>query len=403
VALDWTREEEILALAVYIEFGSHVNGKIPDTTHAATQELSDTLRRLSAHPAEKQNASYRSVNSVRLKLANFLAAQNNRQGMGNNSQMDIAIWREFSGKWNALAAEAAAIRAGMDSGDIQPARLDMVTAEQPIAAEIAIEQHNTGSFDVSPSGDPRTGTRAEAPLVRAYCDHMKAQGIQVCRMMYRPAGEVSPLYCDAWVKDRNLLIEAKHSHARDALRQAIGQLYDYRRFHAPLPSLAVLLPYRPAGDRSDLLSSVGVAAIWPSRKGTGFEDTGGGAFVLAGGVSACFYLVDDLQAVLWPGPARLALAWQNSPAHVCHPGGPDALAECRAGAERGGEGLPGGGRYAEDRAVAVVLRVADQDHAGGVAGLDAVRATVAAIARLAPRDPAHLDALRAAVAGLAPA
>lgn len=299
MALDWTREEEILALAVYIEFGSHVSGKIPDTTHAATKELSDTLQRLSAHPAEKQNASYRSVNAVRLKLENLKAAQNSRQGMPNISQMDIAIWREFSGNWNALAAEAAAIRAAMDSGDIQPARLDIVTAEQPIAAEIAIEQHNTGSFDVSPSGAPRTGTRAEAPLVRAYCDHMNAQGIHVCRMMYRPAGEISPLYCDAWVRDRNLLIEAKHSQARDALRQAIGQLYDYRRFHAPLPLLAVLLPYRPTGDRSDLLSSVGIAAIWPSRKGTSFEDTGGGAFVLGGGVLACFYLVDALLAILF--------------------------------------------------------------------------------------------------------
>ena len=67
MALDWTREEEILALAVYIEFGSHVSGKIPDTTHAAARELSDTLRRLSAHPAQRQNASYRSVNSVRLR------------------------------------------------------------------------------------------------------------------------------------------------------------------------------------------------------------------------------------------------------------------------------------------------------------------------------------------------
>jgi hypothetical protein len=279
VALEWTREEEILALAAYVEFRSHVSGKIPDTTHPVTKELSNTLRRLSAHPLEKQDASYRSVNSVRLKLANFVAAQGDQQGMPNISRMDLAIWREFAGKWDVLSAEAAAIRAGMDSGDIQPARLDVVKAEQPIATEIAIEHHNADSFDVSPSTAPRTGTRAEAPLVRAYFDHMRAHGIQVCRMMYRPAGEVSPLYCDAWVKERTLLVEAKHSQARDALRQAIGQLYDYRRFHAPLPSLAVLLPYKPTGDRRDLLNSAEIAAIWPNHKGTGFEDSAGGTFV----------------------------------------------------------------------------------------------------------------------------
>ena len=206
--------------------------------------------------------------------------------MPNISQMDIAIWREFSGRWDALAAEATGIRAGMDSGDIQPARVDMVKAEQPVTTEIVIEQHNAGSFDVRPSGAPRTGTRAEAPLVRAYCDHMKAQDVAVCRMMYRPAGEVTPLYCDAWVRERNLLIEAKHSQARDALRQAIGQLYDYRRFHMPSPSLAVLLPYKPTGDRGELLGSAGIAAIWPRRNGGGFEDSAGGAFALPGAAFA---------------------------------------------------------------------------------------------------------------------
>jgi len=294
MALDWTREEEILALAVYVEFGAHVSGKIPDTTHATARELSDALRRLSAHPPQKQNASYRSVNSVRLKLANFQSAQNAEQGMPNVSQMDVAIWREFSGRWDALAAEAAAIRAGMDNGDIQPARLDLVTAEQPIAAEVALERHNADSFAVSPAGTARTGTRAEASLVRAYRDHMMAQGVAVGRMMYRPAGEVTPLYCDAWVKERNVLIEAKHSHARDALRQAIGQLYDYRRFHAPEPSLAVLLPYKPTGDRGDLLGSTGIAAIWPRGRGEGFADTADGAFVLGGWVLVRRYLVDDL-------------------------------------------------------------------------------------------------------------
>jgi hypothetical protein len=280
MALDWTREESILALAVYFRFGSDVSGKIPDTESAIAKELSDTLRTLSAYPPDKQPEGYRSKNSVRLKLANFLAAQRAGFGMQNRSQMDAAILREFLGRREELYAEAAAIRAGIESGAVQPASPDLVMREEPIAAEIALENQHAESFGVNPSADPRIARRAEAQLVRAYSDHMGSQGITVSRMKYKPPGEVTVLYCDAWVSRRNVLIEAKNSQSRDALRQAIGQLYDYRRFHHdPSPALAVLLPYRPTGDRSELLRSVTIHAIWPKRNSNGFEDTAGGDFV----------------------------------------------------------------------------------------------------------------------------
>jgi hypothetical protein len=38
-------------------------------------------------------------------------------------------------------------------------------------------------------------------------------------------------------------MEAKNSDNRDALRQAIGQLYDCHRFHHPSLRLAAMLPY----------------------------------------------------------------------------------------------------------------------------------------------------------------
>jgi hypothetical protein len=280
MALDWTREESILALAVYFEYGSDVSGKIPDSESATAKELSDTLRKLSAYPSEKQPEGYRSKNSVRLKLANFLAAQKAGLGMQNRSQMDAAIVQEFLGRKEELYAEAAAIRAGIESGTVQPASPDLVMREEPVAAEIAVENQHAESFGVNPSTAPRIARRAEAQLVRAYCDHMSARGVTVSRMMYKPPGEVTVLYCDAWVRQRNVLIEAKNSESRDALRQAIGQLYDYRRFHeSPGPALAVLLPYRPTGDRSELLRSVTIHAIWPKRNTVGFEDTAGGDFV----------------------------------------------------------------------------------------------------------------------------
>jgi hypothetical protein len=129
---------------------------------------------------------------------------------------------------------------------------------------------------VTPSGEPRAAERAEQKLVLRYRDYMAAKGIHVWRKKYLPAGEVRPIYSDAWVEDRQALIEAKNSDSRDALRLAIGQLYDYRRFHEPPVHLAVLLPYKPTPERLDLLHSAGIEAVWPY--GAGFSDSAHGEF-----------------------------------------------------------------------------------------------------------------------------
>jgi hypothetical protein len=68
------------------------------------------------------------------------------------------------------------------------------------------------------------------------------------------------------VPERQLLVEAKVSDARDSIRQAIGQLYDFRRFHDN-PFLAVLLQYKPGRDRLDLLSSAGIESVWQTNAG----------------------------------------------------------------------------------------------------------------------------------------
>lgn len=100
--------------------------------------------------------------------------------------------------------------------------------------------------------------------------------IIVTRKKYLPAGEARPFFCDAWVESRQVLIEAKHCDSREALRMAIGQLFDYRRFHQPGPAhLAVLLPHPPDADPLDLLRRVGIEALWPD--GNGFRDSAAGA------------------------------------------------------------------------------------------------------------------------------
>jgi hypothetical protein len=277
MALDWTREELILALCLYFDSGADNTGKYPDSTSPAAKELSDALRRLSAYPKEEQSANYRSGDAVRQKLRNLATAQNTGFGESNGSRLDKSVLWEFFTNRDELFAEAAAIRAGIESGSAQSGHPDIAVSEVPIAVEVEIERQHTSTFPVSPSDIPRIARREEAQLVHAYSTHMSTQGVAVNRKRYEPPGE-PPMFSDAWVQARNLLIEAKFAQGRKGIREAIGQLYDYRRFHQPRPHLAVLLSYEPTGDRRALLDSASIAAIWPKPRG-GFGDTANGTYV----------------------------------------------------------------------------------------------------------------------------
>jgi hypothetical protein len=272
VRLDWTREEIILAMDLYVTVGAFGGGPIPGKNSAQIVQLSELLKELGAYPPERQGEKYRNPDGVYLKLMNLRAVQTEGEhGMNAYSQLDAAVWREFVDDLPSLQAEAAAIRARLREGAIKPAMT------RAVIEDVDIEQQHTETFMVSPSGEPRPAQRAEQKLVLRYRDYMAAKAIVVRRKKYLPAGEVRPIYSDAWVEDRRALIEAKNSDSRDAVRQAIGQLYDYRRFHQPPVLLAVLLPYPPNAERLDLLQSAGIEAVWPH--GSGFRDSARGAFV----------------------------------------------------------------------------------------------------------------------------
>jgi hypothetical protein len=270
--LVWTREEVILAMDLYVRLDVLHGRTIPDQTSDEIVRLSELLKKLSAYPPERQDEKYRNPNGVHLKLTNLRAVQTeDAHGMTSYSRRDAAVWREFIDDLPRLHAEAAAIRERLHEGILRPA------SAEPTAEDVDIEQQHTERFIVNPPGEPRSAVRAEQKLVRQYRDYMAAKGVVVRRKRYQPAGEVRPIYSDIWVEDRRALIEAKNSDSRDPIRQAIGQLYDYRRFHQPPVRLAVLLPYEPYPERMDLLRSTGIEAVW--LHGSGFRDSAGGAFV----------------------------------------------------------------------------------------------------------------------------
>jgi hypothetical protein len=270
--LGWTREEVILAMDFYVTCGAISGGPIPGQHTAEIARLSTLLKTLSAYPPEVQGEKYRNTDGVYLKLMNLRAVQTGgTHGMNRISQTDAAVWRDYIDNLDALHAEAEAIRRRLAEGLLTPAGTTAPTVE-----DVPIEARNTERFMTTPSGEPREAERAEAALVHRYEGHLAAKGVAVTRKKYR-AGQVRPMFCDLWVQDRHALIEAKNSDSRERLRMAIGQLYDYRRFHEPPVRLAVLLPHQPSPDGLALLQSASIEAIWPH--GTGFRDSANGTFV----------------------------------------------------------------------------------------------------------------------------
>jgi hypothetical protein len=270
--LDWVREEIILAMDLYVAAGAFDGGPIPGQRSSDIIQLSRLLRQLSAYPKKLQGNNYRKPGEVYLKMMDLHAIQtDDTRGMSADSQVDAMVWQEFADDLPRLREEAEAIRVLLSEGAIQPAGM------WPRMEDVNIEQQHTEAYVVNPSGEPRAAERAEQNLVIRYRDYMAAKGIVVGRKRYWPVGEVRPIYSDAWVEDRYALIEAKNSDGRDAIRQAIGQLYDYRRFHKTPIRLAVLFPYRPEAERLDLLRSAGIEALWP--EGAGFLDSADGAFI----------------------------------------------------------------------------------------------------------------------------
>ncbi|MCQ8834993.1 restriction endonuclease [Streptomyces malaysiensis] len=137
---------------------------------------------------------------------------------------------------------------------------------EDVVEDVAVEKHQTERMLVSSKTQEREAERREAPLVTAYRDYLLQRGHTVTRKKIIPAGEVRPLYTDLFDTTDHVLIEAKGSVAREAVRMAIGQLYDYRRYITPAPSLAVLLPSRPRRDLIDLCNVSGARVAWPEGR-----------------------------------------------------------------------------------------------------------------------------------------
>lgn len=135
-------------------------------------------------------------------------------------------------------------------------------------SELDIEQIHTERSYVNPSRQPYVAERHEAELVRGYEQYLSAHGHRVSRHKIVPPNELKPLFTDLYDATSHTLVEAKGTVTREAVRMAIGQLLDYKRFlpeEGEPASLAVLLPREPRGDLIRLCNDNQITVIWPDN------------------------------------------------------------------------------------------------------------------------------------------
>lgn len=143
-----------------------------------------------------------------------------------------------------------------------------VEIDAPVVAEptkTEVEALNSAAFRQATIARELLVHRREAKLVHTMREWLRDQrGVVATGLRIPYAPESRNLRADLYVSEPPILIEAKSTSSREAIRLAIGQLFDYRRWMRPQPALAVLVPSEPPKDMVDLLTDLGIGSIWPT-------------------------------------------------------------------------------------------------------------------------------------------
>lgn len=149
----------------------------------------------------------------------------------------------------------------------------------PTRMDVPIESQETEKAYVNPSREPYEAERREQKLVLALEAHLLALGHTINRQRLLPSGEARPIVTDLFDATTGVLVEAKGTVERNAIRMVIGQLCDYRRLFAPgeVHHVAGLFPREPRPDLCELLLEQGIIVVYQTE--SGFEDSTGGGLV----------------------------------------------------------------------------------------------------------------------------
>ncbi|SRR5258706_7234272 len=105
---NWTRDETILALALYCESDK----TLPSRNDPRVRKLSELLRSLPYHVSASKKESFRNPDGVAFKLQNLHNVATGK-GLRNVSAMDRQIWSEFGSRPDEIRSLADLIKAGV--------------------------------------------------------------------------------------------------------------------------------------------------------------------------------------------------------------------------------------------------------------------------------------------------
>jgi 5-methylcytosine-specific restriction enzyme A len=133
---NWTREEPILAFALYFESGK----TLPSRADPRVRQLSDLLRSLPYHANATKKESFRNPDGVAFKLQNLHNVATG-QGLGNVSEMDRKIWVEFGTHPHEIKSLAELIRSGVKYASSSPEATDRYEDEEFFEGRLLTEIH----------------------------------------------------------------------------------------------------------------------------------------------------------------------------------------------------------------------------------------------------------------------
>ena len=141
-------------------------------------------------------------------------------------------------------------------------RSSAVSSKATRAHLVDVETSEVDEFEQKRTDETVIAKKRESELTKEFRVYLEAKGHSVRRYRLTTPNSVRPLFTDEFDLTDGTLYEAKSSVSRQAIRMAIGQLFDYRRYiDRDDVSLSVLVPTRPSDDMVDLLSSLGIGCV----------------------------------------------------------------------------------------------------------------------------------------------
>jgi hypothetical protein len=242
----WSDEESALLLETYLQQGAQ--GEDSPVVRSVEQQILNSGR------------PHRTRQAIAEKLAAYERLDPTTGQAPTTDAATSDTWARFAGDGDALDAAIQQFRTG--------AQLPPSPPPGPIVQVTPVETTQTPVYTTRGTA-PTLAERREQRLVHQYKEYLQALGRTVTAHAYYVLGYPTRLRCDLFDETDQELVEAKGTVSREAIRMALGQLLDYRRFETAQVTLVVLLPWQPSPDLLGLVASAGVVTVWRTPDGFG--------------------------------------------------------------------------------------------------------------------------------------